>query len=75
MGPMLHAFHGPEDTLSTNAFPVWTFLNGAHKSIDGLKFPAWYFVSLVYTFLLEELNANIECRSIFAISHAHIFSP
>jgi nucleoside-diphosphate-sugar epimerase len=50
MGPMLHAVHGPEDIPSTNAFPVWNFLNGAYKSIDGLKFPAWYFVSIDYTF-------------------------
>jgi nucleoside-diphosphate-sugar epimerase len=49
MGPMLHAVHGPEDIPSTNAFPVWSFLNGAYKSIDGLKFPAWYFVSLTST--------------------------
>jgi nucleoside-diphosphate-sugar epimerase len=56
MGPMLHAVHGPEDIPSTNVFPVWNFLNGAYKLIDGLKFPAWYFVSLVYAFFAKRIG-------------------
>jgi hypothetical protein len=36
---------GPEQVTSTNLFPVYNFLNGTYKEIDGLVFPAWYFVS------------------------------
>jgi nucleoside-diphosphate-sugar epimerase len=46
MGPMLHVVQKPEDIPSTNAFPIWNFLNGTYQSIDGLVFPAWYFVDV-----------------------------
>jgi nucleoside-diphosphate-sugar epimerase len=45
MGPMLQPLAGPEQVTSTNLFPVYNFLNGTYKEIDGLVFPAWYFVS------------------------------
>jgi nucleoside-diphosphate-sugar epimerase len=45
MGPMLQPVAGPEQVSSTNVFPVYNFINGTYKDIEGLLFPAWYFVS------------------------------
>tara|TARA_R110002003_G_scaffold2027_1_gene23867 strand:- start:2732 stop:2941 length:210 start_codon:yes stop_codon:yes gene_type:complete len=44
MGPMLHAVPTAAHVPSTVAFPVWNFLNGSYAAMQGLVFPAWYFV-------------------------------
>jgi nucleoside-diphosphate-sugar epimerase len=45
IGPMLQPLAGPEQVPSTNVFPVYNFINGTYKDIDGLLFPGWHFVS------------------------------
>jgi hypothetical protein len=45
IGSMLQLLAGPEQVSSTNVFPVYNFINGTYKDIEGLLFPAWYFVS------------------------------
>jgi nucleoside-diphosphate-sugar epimerase len=76
MGPMIHDVQGPEDISSTNAFPVWNFLNGTYKSIDGLKFPAWYFVSLSNTLVhlenqLVTFSVQVDASD---VARAHVLS-
>jgi hypothetical protein len=44
MGPMLHAVPTAAHVPSTNVFPIWNFLNGTYAAMQGLVFPAWYFV-------------------------------
>ena len=45
IGPMLQYVPGPNSVNETNTFAVYNFMNGFHKSIDGLTFPFYHFVS------------------------------
>ena len=38
---------GPKAVNETNTFEVYNFLNGTHKSIEGLIFPFYHFVRVV----------------------------
>jgi nucleoside-diphosphate-sugar epimerase len=75
MGPMVHAVHKAEDIPSTNVFPVWNFLNGTYTTIEGLKFPAWWFVSLTSSPLLMNylltMSVQVDVRD---VARAHILS-
>ncbi|KAJ4299894.1 hypothetical protein N0V90_005141 [Kalmusia sp. IMI 367209] len=46
IGPMLQYVPGPKGVNETNTFAVYSFLNGTHKSIEGLKFPFYHFVDV-----------------------------
>ena len=49
IGPMLQPVHGPKNINETNRFPVYNFLDGTYKQIEGLTFPFYHFVRLEMT--------------------------
>jgi nucleoside-diphosphate-sugar epimerase len=73
MGPMLQPVAGPEQVTSTNLFPVYNFLNGTYKEINGLVFPAWYYVSLIL-FSLVPRDTNTHQVDVRDVARAHILS-
>ena len=44
IGPMLHPVPAPESVNETNRFAIYNFMNGTHKSIEGVSFPFYHFV-------------------------------
>ncbi|KAJ5356645.1 NAD dependent epimerase/dehydratase [Penicillium concentricum] len=45
-GPMLHPIDGPGSINETNRFAIANFIDGTHKTIDGVQFPFYHFVDV-----------------------------
>jgi nucleoside-diphosphate-sugar epimerase len=52
IGPMIQPVPRPSSVNETNRFAVYDFLNGTYKTIDGLTFPFYHFVSFSMLFRL-----------------------
>ncbi|CAG8080115.1 unnamed protein product [Penicillium salamii] len=45
-GPMIHPISGPSSINETNQFAIGSFIDGTHKSLDGVTFPFYHFVDV-----------------------------
>ncbi|KAJ5178248.1 NAD dependent epimerase/dehydratase [Penicillium coprophilum] len=46
VGPMIHPIDGPKSINETNGFAVSSFIDGTHKTIDGVQFPFYHYVDV-----------------------------
>ena len=53
-GPMIHPIEGAGSINETNHFAIASFIDGTHKTIEGVEFPFYHFVGDILGLPLSE---------------------